>query len=134
MNFLLPIIAVFMLIFSVIDLKYKKIPSVFLTGFLFFILALNPEHLFFGVLAFVFAYMMYEFDFISGIADIKLITALALVISGYFWFFLYIILILLFGVVWKFIIQKRIKKAKEIAFIPVLLFAFITLWILGGIV
>jgi prepilin signal peptidase PulO-like enzyme (type II secretory pathway) len=133
MNFLPPIIAVFLLIISIVDWKYKELPSIILTGMLFVVLALNPLNIFFGLLSLVFALLIYEGDFISGIADIKIITMIGLMITNFAWLSVYTILVLVFGLVWKLIIKKRIKKAKQTAFIPVLFFVFITLWILGGV-
>lgn len=133
MNYLLPILTLFLAITSVIDWKYKEIPSIFLTGILLVVLALNPSNIFLGLLSLVFALLIYEADFIGGIADIKIITIIGLTLTNFYWFFVYIILIFLFGIIWKFVYKKRFKKAKIVAFVPVLFFVFLALLMIGGV-
>jgi len=133
MNFLIPIVAVFLIFVSIIDWKTKQIPSIILTGMLFVVLILNPTHVLLGIASFVIAWLLYEADFISGIADIKATVIVGLMLSSLSWFFLYVLLLCAYGLFWKVLIKWRMKRAKKIAFLPVFLFLFITLWILGGI-
>jgi len=123
----------FLLIASIIDWKLKLLPSIFLTGMLFAVAVLNPANLWFGIMAFIMAYLLYEADFYSGVADIKIMTMLGFMISSTNYLFLLILLSVFFGFIWKVLIKWRMRKEKDVAFIPVFLFSFITLWILGGI-
>lgn len=125
----LMVLAIFLLIFSIIDLKFKQIPSVFLTGVLFIILALNPGNIYFGLLSVIFALFLYEFDFIGGIADIKVMAMIGLVISSITSLAIFLLIMMIYGIAWKILIKWRMRYAKEIAFIPVLFFAYITLLI-----
>jgi len=133
MDLLLIIIGMILLIFSIIDYKVKAIPSVFLTAVLFMIAFLNPANLWFGVMAFIMAWMLYELDFFGGIADIKVMTMIGLLISSTGWMLLYIGLIMVFGFAWKMIYKWRMRKAKQCPFVPVFLFVYIAMIILGGI-
>lgn len=136
MNILLPIVALFLAVVSIYDWKFKEVPSIILTGMLFVVLALNLSSIGFGLLAVVIALLMYEADFISGIADLKIITIIGLMATNLFWFFISIVLIFVFGIVYKLVIKKftrTAKKQKQVAFIPVLFAVYLALWILGGI-
>jgi len=127
------ILGFLLLLFSVIDIKFKQIPSIFLTGTLFVILALNPANLYFGVMAFVFAWLLYDFDFIGGAADIKIIVMIGLMISSFFNLSVFVLLVLIYGVVWKGLVKYLLKKEKEYAFVPALFFVYVVMCILGMI-
>jgi len=131
-NVLLLIVGIFLLIASAIDLKVRAIPSIFLTGMLFVVVALNPANLFFGVLGFIIGFLMLEGDFIGGIADLKVIIIISMLISSINWFFLFVILIGAFGIVYKAVWKWR-RKEKEVPFLPVFFFIYITIYLLGGL-
>lgn len=130
-------------IVAVIDWKYKAIPSVFLTGM---ILATAMIHfvsfetgvisLVFGTLAFIYAWTLYEADFIGGIADVKIMTIIGLMIPTFFpMFFIFMLLIVLFGMAYKLIFRYVLKKDKfeEVPFIPCLYAVYIAMWFIGGL-
>lgn len=127
------ILLALLVIFSVIDWQYRAIPSIFLTGVLFVILALNPSHLFFGILSLAFALLLYEFDYIGGIADIKVIIIIGLMLGTMQSLGFYMILVVIFGFVWKLLIKWRYRRARQTAFIPVFLFVYLALLLLGMI-
>ena len=127
------IVSGFILITSIIDWKFKSIPSILLTTMLFFVAFLNPANLWFGIMTFIIAYLLYEFDFFSGVADIKIMTMIGFMLSTTNNFFIFLILTVVFGFIWKVLIKWRLKNEKHVAFIPVFLFIFITLLILGGV-
>jgi len=133
LNPLVLIIGIFLLIVSIIDWKLKAIPSIMLTGMLFVVAFLNPFNLWFGIMAFILAYLLYEGDFFSGIADIKIMTMIGFMIPSTNYFFVFILLTIFFGMVWKVLIKWRFKEEKDIAFIPVLFFVYITLLFIGGL-
>lgn len=132
-SWLIGIVGMFLLIVSIIDIKTRSIPSILLTGMLFVVAFLTPTHLWFGIIGFIIAYLMFEADFFSGIADIKVMTMLSFMIGTINWMFALIILTLLFGFVWKVLIKWRFKKMKDYAFLPVFFFIYLALTILGGI-
>jgi hypothetical protein len=131
---LLLIIGIFLLIFSIIDWKVKMIPSIFLTAILFVIAFLYPANLWFGLMGFIMAYLLYEADFFSGIADVKVMAMIGLMISTTTWMLIFIGLVVILGLFWKILIKWRMKKEKETAFIPIFLFIYIAMILLGGII
>jgi len=133
MSITLIIIGMIILVFSIIDWQIRKIPSIFLTAMLFAVAFLSPANLWFGIMAFIMAYLLYESGFFGGVADIKIMTMLGFMISTTNWLFLYIVLILIFGFVWKLFIKWRMRNEKETAFVPVFLFVYLALTWLGGI-
>lgn len=127
------IVGAFLLIVSAIDLKVKAIPSIFLTGMIFVVLAINQQYLIFGILSFVMAYLMYEGEFFGGVADIKIMTLIGLMIPSLYYLFAFIVLLGVYGLAWKGLFKIRLKGLDEVAFIPVFFFCYLTLVILGGI-
>jgi len=132
-NWLLIIVGIFLLIASIIDWKVKALPSIFLTGMLFAVAFLNPANLWFGIMAFLVSYLLYEADFFSGLADIKIMTMLGFMISTTNWFFALILLSVCFGFIWKVLIKWRLPRKKDTAFIPVFFFIYVALYLLGGL-
>jgi len=139
----LAFILIFILIVvALIDLRYKQIPSIFLTGILFVVMMIqlfyNPFYTFYlasGLTMFVLAYMLYEADFVGGVADIKVITIIGLMLSKFVYLFVAILLILLYGLVyklfWRYILKK--KSGDEVPFIPCLTSVYVILYLLGGV-
>lgn len=125
----------FLFMASVIDFKFKLLPSIMLTGMLFAVAVLNPTNLWFGAMTFIIAWLLYEAKYFSGIADVKVMTTIGFMLSTTNYFFTFILLTVMFGVVWKVLLKWRLKLADndDIAFIPVFLFVYLTLIFLGGI-
>jgi len=130
---LLIIVGIFLLIFSIIDWKVKNIPSIILTGTLFVVAFLNPSNLWFGIMGFIVAYLLFEADFFSGIADVKVMTILTFLIGTTRWFLFFLVLTVILGFIWKLVLKWKLKKEKIIAFIPVFLVVYLIMLILGGI-
>jgi len=138
-DWLLWIVMGFLLMVGIIDFKFKAIPSIILTGMIFAVAILNPANLWFGIMGCIMACLLYEGGFFSGIGDIKVMTLIAFMLSSISELFLLIILILVFGLVWKGIWHLRFKARRkklpdEFPFIPVFLFVYITLYILGMLI
>lgn len=132
-DWLLWIIGAILMILSIIDIRVKAIPSIFLTAILFTVVFFNPNNLYFGILTFILAYLLYEADFFSGVADIKTMTILGFMIDKPIWLFALILLTVIFGFIWKVAVKWRSPKEKDFAFIPVFLIIYVTLILLGGI-
>ena len=128
------VIGFFLLIVSFIDWKLKVLPSILLTAMLFTVAVLNPTNLWFGIMAFIVAYLLYEADFFSGVADIKIMTMIGFMMPTTNYLFGLILLTVTFGFFWKVLIKWRLKHEKEVAFLPVFLFIYITLYLLGGFI
>lgn len=133
MEIILWIIGAFLLMFSIIDWKARAIPSILLTAILFAIAFMHPANLWFGIMTFIMAYLLYEADFFGGVADIKVMTMLGFLISSTGWMFVFIGLIVVFGFLWKLFIKWRMKDEDETAFIFVFLFVYIAMILFGGI-
>ena len=127
------IVGLFLLICSIIDWKVKKIPSIFLTGMIFAVAVLNPANLWFGVMAFIMGYLLMEADFFSGVADLKMITIIGFMISSRNVLLTVIFGFYLFGLLWKVLIKWRLPNEKDVAFVPVFLFIYLTLLFTGGV-
>lgn len=137
MSSLLIIVSILLLIISIIDWKFRSIPSVLLTGILFVVATVsvltNPMALSFGILGFIMAYLLFEADFFGGVADIKVMTIISFMLVDIYSLFGFMLLVGIFGITWKGIIKLRIRKEREFAFLPVFFFVYVTLWILGGL-
>ena len=131
-NILIWIVSGFLLICSIIDYRLRVFPSILLTAMLFTVAMLNPQNLWFGIMTFIIAYLLYEADFFSGVADIKIMTMIGFMLSTTNYLFGLILLTVFFGLIWKVLIKWKYPKEKDIAFIPVFLFCYITILILGG--
>ena len=121
---------------SYLDLKYKAVPSLILTGLIFIVLLLRPENLIFGVAGLVLGIFMKDlissytgFDF--GMADIKILIIFGLLISTLQGFFLLIGVFAIFQFVYTLLWRWKINKDGEMAFVPCLLAIYICLMILG---
>jgi hypothetical protein len=129
-------------IITVIDWKFKAIPSAFLTGLIFmtamihfYQFELGLISLAFGSLAFIYGWLLYEADFIGGLADVKVLTVIGLMIHSVPMFFVFVLATLLFGMTYKLTFRYLLKKNKyeEVPFIPPLYACYIALWIIGGV-
>lgn len=123
---------------SYLDLKYKAVPSVILTGALFTVLMMRPYNLIFGVIAFVFAILIR--DLISdvagmefGVADIKIMAIIGLLVSNAQGLFLMILLFCIFQFVYTLIWRWQVEKTGEMPFIPCLTAIYVAMMILGGV-
>jgi hypothetical protein len=137
------VVLIMLSIVSIIDFFTKKIPSALLTGMVFMVAIVNMAevtfgmiHLAFGILAFLFAWMIYEVSFIGGMADVKIIALLGMMINSIPNFFIMIGFIMVFGFLyklfWRFIMKKQDKE--EVPFLPCLLIVYILLYTGGGII
>lgn len=134
MNYLIIVLGFFLLLFSIIDFKFKAIPSIFLTGILFALAVLNADNFYYGILAGLFALLIFEFDFISGIADLKVIIMIGLMFTNFWNLAIFMGLVVVYGTIWKLLIKYILKEKKEIAFIPVLFFTYVSCAVAGLIV
>jgi len=137
------IVFLFLFIISLIDLKTKKVPAFLTTALIFAIAMVNMAdiqfgliHLGFGALAFIFGYLLYEMDFIGGVADIKVIVIIGMMLVSLDHFFMLIAMIMIFGLAYKVIWRYALKKPEgsEVPFIISLWAVYLILWINGGLI
>lgn len=120
------IVGLLLLVFALIDIKTRQIPSIITTGLIFVLMMVFPQNLFLGIASLVFAIILYEGEFITGLADIKCITIVGLMLSTYSSFFIMILCILFLGLGYKIILKNFVKAGKntEIPFIPIILITY----------
>lgn len=134
------ILLIILVIMAIIDWKFKQIPSIFLTGTLFVtmmvrLFAYSPMptfHIATGLTMFVFAWMLYEANFIGGIADVKIIAIIGLMLDWYWMIFITAMVILILGVAYKIIFRYVLKKGKdeEVPFVPCLVIVYVVVILL----
>lgn len=127
------IVLFFLVIFSILDWKVRKIPAIFLTGALFIVAVINFVNLQYGIFALLLAIILYEGDFFSGLADIKVMAMMGFLVNNFNSLVIMFLLIGVYGLIYKVVLKIYHRKEKEIAFIPVFLLTYINMLIVGGI-
>lgn len=139
-DILLWVMLVILIFVSYLDIKYKAVPSIILTGTLFIVALLRIENLQFGILAGLFAWvikdLIYEWNGLDfGMADIKIMIMIGFLIPTIEYFIVFAIVFSLFQFIYTLVWEWKFKgKEKERPFIPCLFAVYITLMIVGGIV
>lgn len=137
------IILIILLIMALIDIFIKKIPAIFLTATMLLVLMVNMVniefgliHLAFGVVGLLFAIILYEGRFIGGMADIKILTAIGMMVATIPYLFHFMILTIVFEILYKgfWVYVLKMDQTKEVAFVPVLLAIYIVMYAIGGII
>jgi len=127
------VIGICLLIMSLMDIKHKAIPSILPTSIILFLAIYrvyeDPNKIFFGVLGFIFAYLLWEFDFFRGKADLKIMIIISLMLESLVQFGGLMVLTVFFGFFYQLFIIKILqkKKGQEIPFLPALLCVYIAL-------
>ena len=126
-----------MILASLLDLKFKAVPSVLLTGTIFTVLLLRPENLLFGVIMLVFAIMIRDLmDDVAGmefgVADIKVFVIMGLLLANFSSLMILIIVFLIFQFVYTLSWRMRVNKKEVMAFIPCLLAVYLAMMFIGG--
>jgi hypothetical protein len=123
----------FFVLISVLDIKYRKIPSIILTSFIFVPLAIHPLGLFTGVLAGLLGLLLWELGYFEGIADIKATIIIGVMLSSMAFFPFFMIFLVTIGLIYVLIWRFLLKSEGEIPFIPVFLLVYLALFSLGGL-
>src|SRR6056297_2542914 len=121
---------------SFLDLKYKAVPSVILTTLIFIVAIMRVENLQFGILAGIFGWaikdFIYEWQGLEfGMADIKILVVIGLLIPTMFNFLLFLGIFSIFQLAYTMVWQWRFGKDSERAFIPCLLAVYVALMLIG---
>jgi len=137
-DFLIYVVLGVLIIASFLDIKYKAVPSVVLTAMIFAVLLLRPDNLLFGVIAFVFAFMIKDLlDDIAGmsfgVADIKILVIIGLLLANFSGLMIMIICFLFFQFFYTLIWRWKVSKEEEMPFIPCLLAVYIALMLVGSV-
>lgn len=118
-------------VFAYLDWRSHAVPSFATTTVILALLLIQPQNLIWGVSAFVFGWLLYEFDFLGGrffggIADVKVVTIIGLTLNSLVSFASMMIATTGFSVILSIILYYRNNKKipEEIPFIPVLLLVY----------
>src|SRR5690606_7021811 len=125
------VVLIFLAIVVGFDLKTKKVPAMLTTAIILVLTIVNFNNINYGIIAFVFAWFLYEFDFIGGLADVKVITIIGLMITGIYGIFALMILVTIYGAIYRAAFGLILKK-EVVAFTLPLFLIYITLWIISG--
>ena len=120
----------FLFIMSWFELKYKKIPSIIPTIAILALAILNFQYIMFGILGFILAWLLYEFNYIEKVGDIKAIVIISLMINNLYYFYNFMLLIAVFGLFYIGISCLILdKKKKDVAFVPLFFLIYIILMV-----
>ena len=121
-----------LILFTIMDIKTRAVPSVLLTASIFSLAVLRFENIQYALILGIFGYMLWEFseaEQISfGVADIKIMIMIGFFMTSLLSFAGFMIAFAVGQVFYIFAVRKW-TKMEEIPFIPFLL----ALWI-GGLV
>ncbi len=127
-----------LIIASYLDIKYRAIPSVFLTGALLIVLIVRIENLNFGIIALVFAWFIKDLLSIKqlefGVADIKIMAMMGLMMPTLNMFLILLGVFALYQFVYTLVWEWKIGHDKERPFVPCLLLIYITMMIIGVLI
>lgn len=126
------VVLILLAIVTAFDLKARRIPSILTTGIIFVISVINIDHMAYGIISFIFAWMLYEADFLEGIADVKMITSLGFMIFNLWGLVIMVLAVTVVGAIYTSMI-KSFTKIEEIPFMPIIFVAYIGLWFAGVI-
>lgn len=123
---------------SYLDIKYKAIPSVFLSGLIFVLLLLRPQNLLFGVILLAFGFVIKDLiDDMAGmefgVADLKILIVIGLMFVSSHVMFLFVIVFGILQFAYILVWRLFISKEDHVPFVPCLLAVFLTLLLVGGI-
>lgn len=127
--------------FAFLDWRSHELPSFATTTVILALLLIQPQNLIWGISAFAFGWLLYEFDFLGGrffggIADVKVVTIIGLMITSLAQFATLMIATTGLSVVLSIILYYRNDKKipDEIPFIPVLLLVYLITIAVGSFI
>jgi len=128
------LVLLILLVASSIDFKKKEVPSFFLTAGIFVVALVGFNYfgitsLAFGVFAFLLGLLLYDLNFFGGIADIKALALIGLLIPNMKIFFLFTFFVLIMGLLYKGLIKFVLNKPDnyQVPFLFAILIAYIGL-------
>lgn len=121
------VVGLYLLLIAIIETKNKKIPSILPTAVILIlsigVVLKNPITMVYGLLGFVFAWLLYEFYYLKSVADIKVIIIISLILDSMTKFMVFMLLVGVLGFFYTLIL----KKHKEIPFTPLLFIIYVIL-------
>ena len=117
---------IFLFIISLIDVRFKQIPSVIMTAGIFTFAMLNIANFPFALLLTILGVLLLEARFMDGIADLKCTSILGFMVSSFSQFFIIAVVLMVWGVVYQVIAKYIIRERIETAFLPVFFLSYLT--------
>ena len=117
---------------ALIDLKYKAIPSVFMTSLLFMVAIANISNIGSAVLLLIFGLLIQDIyhDRILGMADFKAFAIIGFLLYSTLELIIFIVIFLIFQIAWAFVTRKLLKSQdREVPFLIVFFLAYMTFYI-----
>lgn len=129
------LIGVFLLVMALLDIRSKSMPSILPTAVLLFSAIASwffLGTLAFGILGFIFAFLLYEFNWYGGRADIKAMTIVAFTLISLNQFYAFMSLSVIVGLFYSMIFRWIMKypPKKNIPFVPAIFLIYVTLMVL----
>jgi len=129
------LIGFFLLIMSLLDIKDKKMPSILPTAIILFSAIASYffyQTLVFGILAFIFALLLYEFNWYGGRADIKAMVIIGFTLISLNQFYVFMTLSVLIGFFYTLIFRgiMKVPAHKNVPFVPAIFLIYLTLCIM----
>jgi len=129
--FIVNVVILLALIFiAIIDVRKKVVPSFLTTSTLLLVFIFYHTNLIHGVIALLFGLVLYEMDWMKGIADLKGTVVLGLLAPTFFWALMTPLFIAIIGNIYIISVKKILKEKDPIAFFPIFPIIHIGLWIL----
>lgn len=119
------IILGFLLIVSLIDLKYKQVPSILMTAGIFMFAIINLTNFPFALILTILGVLLLESGFYDGIADLKSCSIIGFMMESYSDIFLFIPILLLMGIIYKIIAKYLVKQRFEVPYLPVFFISYL---------
>lgn len=129
------LVGVFLLIMALLDIQSKKMPSILPTAIILFSAIASfffYETIVFGVLAFIFAWLLYEFNWYGGRADVKAMTIIGFTLISLNQFYAFMTISVFIGFFYSIIFRWIMKfpAKKNIPFVPAIFLIYLTMLIL----
>lgn len=122
---------IWLILISLIDLKYKTVPSIITWSFVLFNLILaGPVGVFGGLVMLVLGLFLMDYsdniNFFEGGADLKALVAIGFTLYSQLLILAFIPILLACGLIYKLAMKQglNVQNNYEVAFIPVLLISY----------
>lgn len=123
----------FFVLVSLLDLKFRIVPSVLNTGMIFVVAVINIQNLPYAVLSLILAVLFMDLDVQRGLGDLKAMVVLGFMIPTMQTFFVYIIVLVVIGTIYTLLMRKIAHQRGEFAYLPVFLVVYLSL-LFGGVI
>lgn len=127
---LILLVGLLLIIMALLDLWKKKMPSIFPTAVILMLFLLKPDRLYLGIAGLIFAFLLYEFGYFEGRADIKVIVIISMMLSTIWEFYVFMSIVAVFGFIYKVGIKYALKikdKNYEVPFIPLFFIVYVAM-------